>query len=67
MSIHSSQRINTINAISLLVQAANEHSKGNKKLALALAGIAPFAYKGSKLSYVVQGILGLYRLFKRLR
>jgi hypothetical protein len=67
MSTYSPQRTNGINAVSFLAQAAYALLKGNRKLALVLAGIAPLAYKWSKLGYVVQGILTLYRLFKRLR
>jgi hypothetical protein len=67
MSTYSPQRANSLNAVSLLAQAAYALVKGNKKLAVLLAGVAPLAYKWSKLGYVVQGLLTLYRLIKRLR
>lgn len=67
MSTYSTQRTNSINAISFLAQAAYALLQGNKKLAVLLAGVAPLAYRWSKLGYVVQGILTLYRLLKRLR
>jgi hypothetical protein len=67
MSTHSARGTNSMNALSLLAQAAYALIKGNKKLALLLAGVAPLAYKWSKLGYVVQGVLTLYRLLKRLR
>jgi hypothetical protein len=67
MSTYSAQRTNGMNAVSLLAQAAYALLKGNKKLAVFLAGVAPLAYKWSKVGYLVQGILILYRLLKRLR
>jgi hypothetical protein len=67
MSTYSTQRTNGMSAISILAQAAYALLQGNKKLAILLAGVAPLAYKWSKLGYIVQGILTLYRLLKRLR
>ena len=59
--------LNRLSTLSLLAQAGRALYRGNRKLAALLAGAAVLARKWSGVSYVVQGALALYRLFKRRR